>query len=140
MCEEGKFSKGGVNEKPTTPRPPAPKRQGSSNDFMNRKHEKPYIICAALWIDDGIARSDAEPKNIASGFVVAGRRHHNCFFTAANLYGKPVREMCFPANPVQGFLTSDDRFVDRIEAARIAEDCGQIVVDSTNCLFSEDIY
>ena len=40
---------------------------------------------------------------------------------------------------VQGFLTSDDRFVDRKEGGQIAFDAGQ-TAKLTECLFSEDLY
>ena len=40
---------------------------------------------------------------------------------------------------IQGFLTSQDRFVDRKEAADIAYKAGQIK-DITDCLISEDLY
>jgi hypothetical protein len=40
---------------------------------------------------------------------------------------------------VQGFLTSDDRFVDRREAAKIALAAGQ-VKEELKVLFSEDLY
>ena len=38
-----------------------------------------------------------------------------------------------------GFLTSDDKFVDRKEAGKIAFESGQIKVPN-DCLFSEDLY
>lgn len=43
--------------------------------------------------------------------------------------------------PVQGFLTSSGRFVDRTVAARIAKRCGQLTPDSNaTVLFSEDVW
>jgi len=39
----------------------------------------------------------------------------------------------------RGFLTSDDRFVDRKEGGQIAFDAGQ-TAKLTECLFSEDLY
>lgn len=41
---------------------------------------------------------------------------------------------------VQGFMTSEDRFVDRHEAAYIAFDAGQINDRSIEILYSEDIW
>ena len=41
---------------------------------------------------------------------------------------------------VQGFMTSEDRFVDRHEGAYIAFDAGQINDRSIEILYSEDIW
>lgn len=43
-----------------------------------------YIICAANYYNDEVKR-DFEPSNIKTGFVVCGRRHHNCISTFAQL-------------------------------------------------------
>lgn len=127
--------------------------QESDNDYMNNKNpQNPklgigdirvstlYIICAAIWFKDGNKYSH-QPRNIDSGIVVCGRRHHNCFLTAFELNGGKRIEGLSEANAkaVQGFLTSNDIFVDRKEAGQIAFDAGQIS-KLTNCLFSEDLY
>jgi hypothetical protein len=93
------------------------------------------IFCAAIYYDDGI-KYVHQPKNITSGFVICGRRHHNCFMTA---YILNKQKKLLDMNEKQGFLTSDDRFVDRYEAAEIAFDAGQIS-EKTNILISEDLY
>jgi len=102
--------------------------------------KKPYIICAAVWFKDGNKYSH-QPKNIESGLIVCGRRHHNCFLTAFELNdGKKVRGLDERNRTViQGFLTSDDRFVDRKEGGQIAFRAQQID-KLTKCLFSEDLY
>lgn len=41
--------------------------------------KEPYIICAAVHYNDG-NNYPHQPINIGSGIVIAGRRHHNCFF------------------------------------------------------------
>jgi hypothetical protein len=125
----------------------------SDNDFMNNKNPNnpkinkgdckvsiSYIICAAIWFKDG-NKYEHQPKNIDSGLVVCGRRHHNCFLTAFELNGgKKIEGLNeLEATAVQGFLTSDDRFVNRKEAGQIAFDAGQIN-KLKNCLFSEDLY
>ena len=125
----------------------------SENDFMNNCNpQNPklgigdvrvstlYIICAAIWFKDDNKYSH-QPRNIDSGLVVCGRRHHNCFLTAFELNGGKRIEGLSEANAkaVQGFLTSNDIFVDRKEAGQIAFDAGQIS-KLTNCLFSEDLY
>jgi len=127
--------------------------QESDNDYMNNKNpQNPklgigdvrvstlYIICAAIWFKDGNKYSH-QPRNIDSGLVVCGRRHHNCFLTAFELNGGKRIEGLSEANAkaVQGFLTSNDIFVDRKEAGQIAFDAGQIS-KLTECLFSEDLY
>lgn len=92
-----------------------------------------YIICAANWIHDGKTHQH-QPRNVNKGFVICGRRHHNCFTTAAIL--KPKKRLL---NVEQGFLTSKDKWVDRVEAAKIAFSAGQIKRE-TKQLFSEDIF
>lgn len=93
-----------------------------------------YIICAAIHFDDKL-KHEHQPKNISSGYVVCGRRHHNVFVTANIICFGNVK-----ANPdKQGFLTSKDRFVNRKEAGEIAYAAKQIT-EPTTCLFSEDLY
>ena len=127
--------------------------QESNNDYMNNKNPQnpklgigdvrvstSYIICAAIWFKDGNKYSH-QPRNIDSGLVVCGRRHHNCFLTAFELNGgKRIKGLSETnAKVVQGFLTSNDIFVDRKEAGQIAFDAGQ-TAKLTECLFSEDLY
>jgi hypothetical protein len=102
--------------------------------------KKPYIICAAVWFKDG-KKHNHQPKNIETGIVVCGRRHHNCLITAFELNdGKRIDvNKDKERNTIQGFLTSDDRFVDRAEGGQIAFEAGQIE-KNTDCLFSEDLY
>lgn len=92
-----------------------------------------YIICSAIHFDDD-KKHVHQPKNITSGFVVAGRRHHNCYTTLQSI-GKSlgyedeevVRKGLPLANrEVQGFITNTDRFVDRKEGWAIAVKAGQV--------------
>ena len=127
--------------------------QESNNDYMNNKYptnpklvipdvrvSTPYIICAAIWFKDGNKYSH-QPRNVDSGLVVCGRRHHNCFLTAFELNGGKKIEGLNEVNEkaVQGFLTSDDIFVDRKEGGQIAFKAGQTST-LKDCLFSEDLY
>lgn len=99
---------------------------------------KEYILCAAVWFDDGINHEDQAIKG-NTGYVVCGRRHHNCFHTSAIL--DPKRSFVkYEAD--QGFITNLDRFVSRIEAAEIAFLSGQIKERTSHPtgLFSEDLY
>lgn len=112
----------------------------SENDYLNNKNPKisggkAYVICAAIWFKDG-KKYKHQPRNVDSGFVVCGRRHHNCFLTVcldgdfSKLKG---------VDHVQGFLTSDDMFLNREEAGALAFNVSQIE-KPTVCLFSEDLY
>lgn len=94
-----------------------------------------HILCSAIWFDDGEQHAHM-PVNIKSGYVVCGMRHGNCFSTAYALckdrsYIKYEKE--------QGFLTSKNRFVDRLEAAKLAFYAGQIK-QITHILYSENLW
>ena len=100
--------------------------------------EKEYIICAAIHFDDGIEHVH-QPVNIKTGYVVCGRRHHNCFMTVKALTGKIEK---LDEEKTQGFLTSKDRFLNRKEAMIVAIACNQVKAEGNknNVLFSEDLY
>jgi hypothetical protein len=102
------------------------------------KHE--YIICAAIWFDDGIDRELPEIQG-RTGFVIAGRRHHNCFNTAHILTDGGLRKD-LPQQEVQGFLTNKNRFIDRHEAVKVAFEVKQteFMSEHPQGLFSEDLY
>lgn len=109
-------------------------------DFLNNTSPKisggkPYIICSAVWFHDGKKYSH-QPNNVFEGIVITGRRHHNCFFTRCP--DGDFESVKSIAN-TQGFLTSDNIFLDRKEAGKLAFEVGQIE-KVTECLFSEDIY
>jgi hypothetical protein len=95
-----------------------------------------YIICAAIWFKDGKTHVH-QPRNVDTGFVVCGRRHHNCYYIASTCLAENYSET--KGTAVQGFLTSHDRFLDRKEAGEVAHSVGQ-TPSLTNCLFSEDLY
>jgi hypothetical protein len=99
-----------------------------------------YILCSAIHFDDGNVYIH-QPKNIKSGYVVCGRRHHNCFMTMKIIKDKlPLDEKIkLNKNTTQGFLTSLDRFVDRKEGGVIAFKSSQID-NEIKLLFSEDLY
>lgn len=110
-----------------------------------------YILCAAVHIDDGKEHAH-QPVNIQTGFVVTGRRHHNCYAVLAAIANSVSLEETLKSiiNKVnrdnQGFITSNDRFVSRKEGFKIAKDRGQIfhnLYDPNNSdqiLVSEDLY
>jgi hypothetical protein len=67
------------------------------------------------------------------GKVYTGRRHHNILNSVV-----PFGSL---KNGEQGFVTDDGTFVNRIEAARIAIECGQIKeLSHPPYLYSEDLY
>ena len=86
---------------------------------------KEYIICAAYWYKTG----DESPRgfvaqNISTGIVIGQWRHPNIIHAwkkAGNLR-TIQKEVAY----VDGFLTSKGNFVDRIQAAEIAYNAGQI--------------
>lgn len=94
------------------------------------------ILCAAIWYQDG-KTYDAQPKNIKSGYVVCGHRHSNVIITHYLLTGLRTRR----ESSVQGFLTSLNTFVDRVEANKLAI-TGNQVKDNIEGdeLISEDLY
>jgi len=117
--------------------------KASDNDYMNNTSPefpktsklKAYVICAAIWFKDGKVHVH-QPRNVDKGLVVAGRRHHNCYLTAFELGEQSTYEKL---DNIQGFITSDDRFLDRAEAGKLAFESRQIEKLSP-CLFSEDLY
>ena len=101
---------------------------------------KQYILCAAIWFNN-YKHYQHQPKNIGSGIVVCGRRHHNCFITYHSLAPKDIMNIVETGerSHIQGFLTSDNMFVDRKKAAKIAYNASQIT-KPTKILFPEDLY
>lgn len=91
------------------------------------------IICAAIYFEDGEVYVH-QPKNIKSGFVICGRRHHNCYTVYAM-----TKNPKLSIKHTEGFLTSDNNFVNREEAVVIALNAGQIEEKKIR-LFSEDLY
>jgi hypothetical protein len=100
--------------------------------------EKEYIICAAIHFDDGVEYAH-QPVNIKTGYIVCGRRHHNCFMTVKAISGDILD---IKIEKTQGFLTSKDMFLDRYESMLVAIACNQVKVEGNedSPLFSEDLY
>jgi len=110
-------------------------REKCFSDIVGKKHEVPYILCSAIHILDGKLYSN-QPYNIDTGLVVSGRRHSDCYTTLMGLCFKFVDGY----KDIQGFITSDNRFVDRYEAYEIAVVSNQIEIRYNRLLISEDIY
>lgn len=119
-------------------------------DLEKEKMDKEYIICAANYYNDGNGNDvhPHEPVNIEIGFVVYGRRHHNCIHTFAQIVGFPYDErgLEIRRTEVQGFVTNTNRFVGRKEAYKIAFEADQIIgpnkgrPENSIGLTSEDLY
>jgi hypothetical protein len=101
------------------------------------------ILCAAIWYKElPLVKPEVleprgfSPYNVDKGLVFCGWRHPNCIYQKVALTGLRDAES---GENVQGFLTSENRFVDREEAAQIAFDAGQTKENKIR-LFSEDLY
>ena len=109
----------------------------------NRNRE--YILCAAIYYANE-KKYVHQPKNIQTGFVITGRRHHNCITSFGILNRRKLmtyKKLCHH----EGFLTNLDRFVTRFEAYEIAVAAGQTPSEhdskgmkSIPQLYSEDLY
>lgn len=103
-----------------------------------------YIICAAIHYKDGKVHPHM-PKNIETGVVVAGLRHCNAMMTAKAMLGDDVYNKLNIGREGQGFITSQNRYVDRKEGFRIAKANNQFIHrcfddDYEGVLTSEDLY
>ena len=110
-----------------------------------------YIICSAILINDGMKHTH-QPTNIPLGFIVSGRRHHDCYQVMSSIaqsIGLEERIKMIiekTGRDGQGFITNTNRFVDRKEGYIIAKEANQIVfgaglTDKENqILISENLY
>jgi len=104
-----------------------------------------YITCSAIWYKD-LPTQTYPPKNIDKGIVVCGHRHSNCIDIVKSLSGLRTVKISPDGvgESVQGFITNTNRFVDRLEALKIATMASQVSVDQLHNpligLFSEDLY
>ena len=73
------------------------------------------ILCAAIWYKD-FDKPVHSPINTECGVVMCGFRHSHIIGQCLELLNKKPIEI---GEYVQGFLTSKNRFVDRIEGAEI---------------------
>lgn len=114
--------------------------------------QKEFIICAAIWVNDGMVH-EQQPSNVDIGFVICGRRHHNCYQTIKDLVGdyneyyKSLNMSDDDYRKHQGFITSLDRYVGRKEGWMIAKNNNQILFGLTasengddSILISENLY
>lgn len=97
------------------------------------KDQKEYIICSAIWYKDDKVYNQ-QPVNVDSGYVLCGYRHGDCL---SNMFVFGQKRI--PNNDEEGFLTNLNRFVNRIEAVKIAYNAGQ-VKEVKRGLISEDLW
>lgn len=109
------------------------------------------ILCAAIHFDDGKTYHH-QPKNIETGFVIAGRRHANCYATlqvigeSLGMEGIVRKHMELIGRDRQGFITNLNRYVGRKEAMEIAKANNQLLNPALHddnaeaILTSEDLY
>jgi hypothetical protein len=98
--------------------------------------KKEYILCAAIWFDDG-KEYRSQPNNITTGLVLCGWRHGCIFPQIGGLVAERQKLGIFEKE--QGFLTNLNRFVGRKEAGEIAFAAGQ-TEELMLTLYSEDLY
>lgn len=94
------------------------------------------VICASIHYQDG-GKYPHQPKNIDSGLAICGLRHNNCIGIKS---ATSINRFC---KKIEGFLTSNNRFVDREEAYLLALNANQIIKGNThfeNQLDSSDLY
>lgn len=111
-------------------------------------NKQEYILCAAIWYKDFplskpeiLDSRGIRPYNVDKGVVMTGWRHANCILNLAALTG--LRSVPNESGEsIQGFLTSKNRFLDRVEAMNLAIEAGQISDKESigKQLYSEDIY
>jgi len=107
-------------------------------------NSKEYILCAAVWYQDGTEASRGLiAQNISSGVVIGQWRHGNCINIRSTNPLWNARKIAELKNDnpdnilkyedtlkyckiVDGFITSEGRFVDRWQAAELAIESGQI--------------
>lgn len=110
-------------------------------------NSREYIICAAIWYQDGTeAPRGMIAQNIRTGVVIGQWRHGNCINVRATniVWNQKVLDKLIDNNEeflggekpcpgehppfryVDGFLTSKGNFVDRWQAMKLAYEAGQV--------------
>ena len=87
------------------------------------------IVCSAIYINDGVARDRV--ANLHEGFVICGRRHSDCYSTL-KILGVLDQFKHLLTDNSSGFITTENRFVDRSEAYKIALNANTIYFHYAN--------
>lgn len=90
------------------------------------------ILCAAIWYPDGPTTAHGPRNPWGRGFVWCGHNHAAIIEAAALLHRWRANQ------EHQGFVTTENRYVDREDAARIAVAARQVPA-GTDTLYSEDL-
>jgi hypothetical protein len=104
------------------------------------------IYSAAIWYKDLKTVNNKNPVNITQGIVVKGHRHADIIETVWNLLGLRTIENGEKAvgKTEQGFVTNQNRYVNRKEAYEIAYKAYQLGLEYADrekgTLYSKDIY
>ena len=86
-----------------------------------------HILCAAIHYDDHRAYHD-QPDGIILGYIVCGYRHDDIrSVMLQTIPGYSLNKEEYAPKENEGFLTSLNRFVGRIEALRIACNAMQVL-------------
>lgn len=108
------------------------------HDSTGQKIKAPAerLMCAAMWIRDGQTHPH-QPRNIETGFVVCGFRHHNILQTNWILRGEEAE---IYSDIEFGFLTTYERFLNREEAMKLARTYLDHLPEGRTALYSEDVW
>ena len=95
------------------------------------------IVCAAIKIKDGV-----------NPYIICGLRHFNCLETLYRLNPELSSQARANSAIIEGFITTNNEFLDRYEAYQHAVTCGQIPsqlrhdkeINHEVALYSEDLY
>ncbi len=97
------------------------------------------ILCASIWINDGVKYTH-QPINIATGFVLCGWRH-GCIFEQIEGLLHDITNKPSDSIQTQGFITSENRFLNRVQARKFVLETGQLEsTEFSDELYSEDLY
>ena len=115
-----------------------------NSNVREKLMDREYILCSAIWYKDipVMKKFDCNvlPLNCDKGLVFCGHRHTQCQYTMISVTG--IRSVESEIGEYeQGFLTSKNRFVDRIEGLKIAQEANQIKSEyKLTQLHSEDLW
>ncbi len=93
------------------------------------------ILCAAIWYKD-FEKPVHSPINIDKGIVMCGFRHGHIIGQHFSLTGKSAWKM---GEYEQGFLTTKNRFLNRVDAHKLFIETGN-TPEFSDELYSEDLY
>lgn len=110
--------------------PPAAPPATSPAAPVDKRPER--VLCAAVWYPDGPDTVYGPSNAHGRGFIWCGHNHAAILEAAVELRGWRT------TMKHQGFITTENRYVDREEAVRIAVAAGQVPA-GTDTLYAEDL-